>query len=72
MLPKRLHDDNDNESIVVLKKLCSYKNKENMGKCQSSERCQKSVGNVRNIGVHNRKVSEMSECEIGMEIWGRV
>ena len=54
------------------KKLCSYKNKENMGKRQSSERCQKSVGNIRNIGVHNRKVSEMSECEIGMEIWGRV
>ena len=38
------------------------------GKCQGVERCQKSVGNIRNIRVQNRKMLEMSEYEKGMEI----
>ena len=41
---------------------------ENVGVWKTSE----NIRNVRNIRVWNRKTSETSECEIGMEIQGRV
>ena len=44
-----------------------------IGKHQSMEniRVWKTSENVRDIRVWNRKTSETSEREIGMEIWGR-
>ena len=48
-------------------------------KCQSAEqenirvwKTLENIGNVGNVRVWNRKTSETSECEIGMEIQGGV
>ena len=46
-----------------------------IGKHWSMENIRKhrgTSGNIGNIRVWNRKTSETSECEIGMEIWGGV
>ena len=32
----------------------------------------RSMENIGNVRVWNRKTSETSECEIGMEIWGGI
>ena len=81
MLLKRFHDDN--ESIVAPKRFRIYKNRENIGKHQSMDLEWNGTGGFQkhqsreSIGVWKDvrrlwETSETLECEIGMEIWGRV